>query len=263
MGTRTAPMALRIEAFSSMKVLGIDIGGSALKGAPVDTKTGELLAERFRIETPEQVSPDEMAAIVARISAHFRWKGKIGVGFPGVIQSNITLTAANLDKKFIGTDLGKLFGNATKCKVSVINDADAAGIAEMRFGAGRGHLGNVLLLTLGTGVGSAMFYRGILYPNTEFGHFPFEGVDAEKRVAASVRKEEDLTWHHWGKRLNHYLQTLEVMLSPELIILGGGVSAKSDKFFKYLKVRAKLVPASFLNEAGIVGAAMAASERKD
>ena len=246
-----------------MKVLGIDIGGSALKGAPVDTKTGELLAERFRIETPHQVSPKDMAQIVADIAAHFRWKGKIGVGFPGVIQANVTWTAANLDKNFIGTDLGKLFGAASGCRVSVINDADAAGIAEMRFGAGKGHPGNVLLLTLGTGVGSAMFYRGILYPNTEFGHLIMDGVDAEKLVAASIRKEEDLSWHQWGKRLNRYLQMVEVALNPELIILGGGVSAKSDKFFKYLKVRAKLVPASFLNEAGIVGAAMAASERKD
>ena len=254
-------MALPTDYFY-MKVLGIDIGGSALKGAPVDTKTGELLGERFRVETPEKVAPKEMAEIVAQIAQNFRWKGKIGVGFPGVIQSNVTLTAANLDKGFIGTDLGKLFGASSKCNVHVINDADAAGIAEMRFGAGKSHRGNVLLLTLGTGVGSAMFYRGILYPNTEFGHFPLEGVDAEKRVAASIRKEEGLTWHHWGKRLSQYLQIVENMVWPELIILGGGVSAKSDKFFKYLKVRAKVVPAEFQNEAGIVGAAMAAAEYK-
>ncbi len=245
-----------------MKLLGIDIGGSALKGAPVDTKTGQLLGERFRVETPHQVTPKEMAEIVAQIAGHFRWKGKIGVGFPGVIQNNVALTSANLDKTFIDTDLSKLFGHAADCPVHVINDADAAGLAEMRFGAGKAHQGNVLLLTLGTGVGSALFYRGVLYPNTEFGHFPMDGTDAEKLVAASIRKEFDLSWHQWGKRLNKYLGILEVVLSPELIILGGGISAKSDKFFKYLKTRAKVVPASFLNEAGIVGAAMAASEKK-
>ena len=245
-----------------MKILGIDIGGSALKGAPVDTKTGKLLGERYRVETPTRVSPKRMAEIVQEIAAHFKWRGPIGVGFPGVIQKGVVLTAANLDKDFIGCDLEKFFGEATGCRVHALNDADAAGVAEMRFGAGKKHPGVVLLLTLGTGVGSALFYRGVLYPNTELGHLPFRGRDAEKWVAASVRKAKDLSWHAWGKQLDHYLAVLEAVLWPELIILGGGVSAKSDKFFKYLKRRTPIVPAEFLNEAGIVGAALAAAEWK-
>jgi len=245
-----------------MKILGIDIGGSALKGAPVDTKTGQLLAERFRIETPDIVSPKRMGEIAGEIAAHFKWKGPIGVGFPGVIKTGQALTSANLDKRFIGTDLAKLFGNATGCPVHVLNDADAAGLAEMTFGAGKKHDGVVLLLTLGTGVGSALFYRGVLFPNTELGHLPLHGVDAEDLVAASVRSEKDLSWKHWGKKLDEYLAVLEKVLWPELIILGGGVSAKSDKFFKYLKRRSPIVAASFHNEAGIVGAAMAAAHHR-
>jgi polyphosphate glucokinase len=244
-----------------MKVLGIDIGGSALKGAPVDTKTGQLLAERFRVETPEIVSPKRMGEIAAEIAAHFKWKGRIGIGFPGVIQSGVARTSANLDKRFVDADLVKLFGKATGCPVHVLNDADAAGLAEMKFGAGRAHEGVVLLLTLGTGVGSAVFYRGVLFPNTEFGHLPMHGVDAENLVAASVRAEQDLSWKHWGRKLDEYLCILEKVLWPELIILGGGVSAKSEKFFNYLKRRTPVVAASFHNEAGIVGAAMAAAER--
>jgi polyphosphate glucokinase len=239
-----------------MKVLGIDIGGSAVKGAPVDTKTGTLLAERFRVETPERVAPAEMAAIVAGVARHFKWRGPIGVGFPGVIQAQKACTAANLNKHFVGCDLGKLFGDATGRRVSVVNDADAAGIAEMRFGVGEGRMDTVLLLTLGTGVGSALFYKGVLYPNTEFGHLPLHGGPAEKYVAASIRKAEDLSWHAWGRRLNEYLGILELILQPELIVLGGGVSAKSEKYFKYLKTAAPVVAAEFENEAGIVGAAL-------
>lgn len=244
-----------------MKILGIDIGGSALKGAPVETKTGRLLGERYRVETPKKVSPDRMAEIVQEIAQHFKWNGPIGVGFPGVIENSVVRTAANLDKKFIDCDLAKLFGRATGSPVQAINDADAAGIAEMRFGAGRKHEGVVLLLTLGTGVGSALFYRGVLYPNTEFGHLPFEGHDAEKIVAASVKEAKDLSWHSWGKQLDAYLAVLEAVLWPELIILGGGVSVKSDKFLKYLKRRTPVVPAEFHNEAGIVGAALAAARK--
>lgn len=244
-----------------MKILGIDIGGSALKGAPVDIKSGHLLGERYRVETPKKVSPDQMAEIVREIAAHFKWKGLIGVGFPGVIDRSVVRTSANLDKKFINSDLSQLFGRSTGLTVHAINDADAAGIAEMRFGAGKGHEGTVLLLTLGTGVGSALFYRGVLYPNTELGHLPFEGHDAEKRVAASVRENQDLSWHHWAKGLDRYLAVLESALWPELIILGGGISAKSDKFLKYLRRRTPVVPAEFQNEAGIVGAALAAARK--
>ncbi len=245
-----------------MKILGIDIGGSALKGAPVDTKTGKLLAERFRVETPTRASPKRMAEIVQEIAAHFSWRGAIGVGFPGVMQDNVTRTAANLDKCFIGCDLADLFGDVTGCPVHAINDADAAGIAEMQFGAGKDHEGAVLLLTLGTGVGSALFYRGVLYPNTELGHLRLHGQDAEKLVAASVRTAQDLSWSEWGKRLDEYLAVVEALLWPDLIILGGGVSAKSEKYFHHLKRRTPIVAAEFLNEAGIVGAALAAAARK-
>ena len=244
-----------------MKILGIDIGGSALKGAPVNTHTGKLLAERYRIETPNRLTPHETAAGVQEIARHFKWRGPIGIGFPGVIQGGVAKTAANLDKDFVGLNLEKLFHEATGCRVAVINDADAAGMAEMKFGAGKGHLGTVLLLTLGTGVGSALFYGGFLYPNSELGHLPMSGHSAEKKVAASVRKAKDLSWSDWAGTLDKYLSILEKILWPELIILGGGVSAKSDKFFPFLKTRAPVVPAQLLNEAGIVGAALRGLKR--
>jgi len=246
-----------------MKALGIDIGGSALKGAPVDTKTGKLLAERYRVPTPERLTPREMAKAVAEIAAHFRWRGPIGVGFPGVIHGSRIFSAANLDPKFIGVDGGKLFGQAAGTKVALINDAAAAALAEMRFGAGRGFTGKALLLTLGTGVGTAIAYQGIVMP-AELGHVPWgkKGESAEKFVAASVREEQDLEWEEWGDLLRKYVGVLERILWPELIIVGGGVSAKHKKFFKYIKPRAKLVPAKFFNQAGIAGAAIWAVEAK-
>jgi len=238
-----------------MKILGIDIGGSALKGAPVDSATGRLLAERFRIETPQVVTPATMAKHVAEIARHFKWNGPIGIGFPGVIHGSHILTSANLHRKFIGCDGGKLFAKATRCPVTLTNDAAAAALAEMRFGAGRGFQGKALLLTLGTGIGSSLCYHGMVVP-CEFGHLPLHGKSAERYVSSSARKRRGLSWAKWGRELNDYLGTLEQILWPELIIIGGGVSAKSRKFFPYLKTRAKLVPAKFLNEAGIVGAAL-------
>jgi polyphosphate glucokinase len=244
-----------------MKVLGIDIGGSAIKGAPVDTANGRLLAERFKIETPLLLSPTEMADAAGMIAAHFRWRGPVGIGFPGVIHGENILTSANLDKKFIGSNGIRLFGKAIRLPVALINDAAAAGLAEMRFGAGRGFKGKVLLLTLGTGVGSVLFYRGALFP-CELGHIPMDGRDAEKRVAASVRQRKDLSWKQWGTRLASYIDLLERVLWPELIIIGGGVSAKHEKFFKYVRPRVRMVPAEFLNEAGIVGAALWAERER-
>ncbi len=241
-----------------MKILGIDIGGSALKGAPVDTVKGVLLAERFRIETPKVLSPEKMAASVAEIAAHFRWKGPIGIGFPGVVQNSVVRTSANLHKDFIDCDAGALFRKATGLEVTVINDADAAGIAEMKFGAGKGYVGTVLLLTLGTGVGSALFHDGVLVPNSELGHLPMKGKSAEKRVAASVKEAKKLSWKKWGHRLNDYLCLTESLVWPDLFILGGGVSADSDQFLKYLKPRTPVVAAKLRNEAGIVGAALGA-----
>ncbi|MDE3085033.1 MAG: ROK family protein, partial [Verrucomicrobiota bacterium] len=188
---------------------------------------------------------------------HFRWRDQIGIGFPGVIQGPHIRTAANMHPGFIGLDGEKLFSKATRCQVALINDAAAAGLAEMEFGAGRGFKGKALLLTLGTGVGSVLFHRGVIFP-CELGHLPLpsDGKDAEKHVAASVRKKKNLSWSHWGRRLSEYLSILETILWPELIILGGGVSARYDKYFKYLKVRTKIVPAEFFNGAGIVGAAL-------
>jgi polyphosphate glucokinase len=245
-----------------MKALGIDIGGSALKGAPVDTSTGQLLADRLRIPTPDPLSPPEMAKAVAEIVKHFKWRGRVGVGFPGVIEGSTIWTSANLHPKFVGCDAARLFGKATGCRVSMINDAAAAGIAEMRFGAGRGFMRKVLLLTLGTGVGSCLAYQGVVVP-LELGHFPWKGgKSAEKFVAASAREENDLSWEEWGARLHEYIAVLERLLWPELIIVGGGISAKHKKYFKYIAPRAKLVPAEFLNQAGIAGAAMWAVEAK-
>jgi polyphosphate glucokinase len=245
-----------------MKALGIDIGGSALKGAPVDTTTGEFLEDRLRIATPEPLSPLQMARKVSEIVKHFRWRGPIGIGFPGVVEGSRIWTSANLHPKFVGCDGAKLFGKATGCRVAMINDAAAAGIAEVRFGVGHGFAGKTLLLTLGTGVGSCLAYQGVVFP-LELGHFPWKGGrSAEKYVAASAREDGDLSWEEWGARLSEYIAVLEQLLWPELIIIGGGVSAKHKKFFKFIDSRAKLVPAEFFNKAGIVGAAMWAVEGK-
>jgi polyphosphate glucokinase len=244
-----------------MKVLGIDIGGSAIKGAPVDTSTGRLLGARFKIETPLLLSPTEMADAAGMIAAHFRWRGPVGIGFPGVIHGDMILTSANLDKKFIGSDGIKLFSKVIGRRVALTNDAAAAGLAEMRFGTGRDFGGKALMLTLGTGVGSVLFFRGALFP-CELGHIQMDGRDAEKRVAASVKHRKGLSWKQWGTRVGQYVAMLEEILWPELIIIGGGVSAKHDKFFKYVKPRARMVPAEFFNEAGIVGAALWAEQER-
>ena len=244
-----------------MKALGIDIGGSSIKGAPVETGTGRLLGDRFKIETPLLLSPAEMADAAGMIAAHFRWRGPVGIGFPGVIHGGTILTSANLDKKFVGCDGIKLFGKEVGGPVALTNDAAAAGLAEMRFGAGRNFGGKVLLLTLGTGVGSVLFYRGALFP-CELGHLQVDGRDAERRVAASVKHRKNLSWKEWATRLGCYIDILEGLFWPELIIIGGGVSAKHAKFFKYIKPRARMVPAQFLNEAGIVGAALWAERER-
>jgi len=241
-----------------MKILGIDVGGSGIKGAPVNTKTGALLAPRYRIPTPQPSKPKAVARVVGEIAAHFEWEGPIGVGFPAPIQKGVALTAANIHKKWVNTNAAKLFSKATGCPVTVINDADAAGIAEMKFGAGRGRKGVVLLITIGTGLGSSVFTNGHLVPNTEFGHIEIRGKDAERIASDAVRKEKDLSWEAWGARLNLFLLRMEGLLWPDLIILGGGVSKKFVKFRPYLTVRADVVPAATLNEAGIIGAALAA-----
>lgn len=246
-----------------MNVLGIDIGGSAIKGAPVDPVSGRLLAERFRIETPNPLTPLQMSRAIAELVRKFSWKGPVGIGFPGVVHGSRTMTSTNLHPSFIGLDTAKLFAKATGCRVSLVNDADAAGVAEMKFGVGADAAGTVLLLTLGTGVGSALFFRGVLYPNSELGHLPIRGRSAERFVSSAARKRRGLSWAAWGRELGAYVRTLEALLWPELIIIGGGVSAKSQKYFKQVKTRAPLKSAAFHNEAGIVGAALWAAGQEE
>lgn len=241
-----------------MHILGIDIGGSGIKGAVVDAENGEMITERFRLDTPEGAKPADVAKVVAQIARNFDWKGPIGCTFPAIIRNGVAYSAANVDDSWIGTNARELFERATGCPVAVINDADAAGIAEMDFGAGKGKQGVVIMLTLGTGIGTALFVDGHLAPNAELGHIEMNGGDAERQAAESARQREDLTWKQWGKRLNQYFQTLDFLLAPDLFIVGGGVSKKSEKFFKFIETRAPLVTAQMLNEAGLIGAAMAA-----
>ncbi len=243
-----------------MEILGIDIGASGIKGAPVDTESGSLLAERYRLPTPEPAKPGPIIDVIDEIALHFNWSGIIGCGFPGVIIDGYTLTAANLHQKWVGLDAARQITEKTTCPVCIINDADAAGLAEMKFGAGRGRRGVVLIITIGTGLGSALFTDGHLLPNSEMGHLELDGEDAEWRASDAARKREDLSWKKWGERFNRFLQEMEKLLSPNLIILGGGSSKRFDEFSQYLTVRAEIVPAQLLNDAGIVGAALAAQD---
>jgi polyphosphate glucokinase len=240
-----------------MHALGVDIGGTGIKAAPVDVAAGKLLEERQKIDTPHPATPAAVAGVVAQLVKNFNWTGPVGVTFPGVVVDGVTRTAANVDHAWIGLDARSLLAKATGQEVSVVNDADAAGMAEMEFGAGHGVTGTVLMLTLGTGIGSALFVDGILVPNTEFGHIEIRGKDAEKRASEIVRENEDLSWEKWAGRVDEYLQHMEALLSPGLIIIGGGISKKSDKFVPLLTgIKAHIVPAAMLNDAGIVGAAM-------
>jgi polyphosphate glucokinase len=243
-----------------VEVLGIDIGGSGIKGALIDVSTGEMTTERHRIPTPGKSTPENVAKVVAELTQHFNWDGPIGCTFPAVVRHGVVYTAANVDKSWIGTDAVALFQEATNCPVRVLNDADAAGMAEMVIGAGKDRDGVVIMLTFGTGIGSAIFVDGRLLPNTEFGHLPIRGKDAEHRASAKVRDDEDLSWSQWAERVNEFLEQMEFFFSPDLFIIGGGVSKKQHKFLQLLKARAEIVPAQLLNEAGIIGAAMAARD---
>jgi polyphosphate glucokinase len=239
-----------------MKVLGIDIGGSAFKGAPVNTRTGKLLAERHRVEVSSPCPTAEGLAAVREIVRQFKWTGPIGIGFPSIILGDRIGLVGNLGHNWENKNGAALFGRASGCKVKLFNDADAAGLAEMKFGAGRGQQGSVMMLTFGTGIGSALFYRGELFPNAELGHVPWRGKPFERFASAAVRKRRGLSWPEWAARVNIYLGVMERLFSPELIIIGGGVSKKSGKWFRYLKARARVIPAKMYNDAGIVGAAM-------
>ncbi|ALO10806.1 Polyphosphate glucokinase [Streptomyces venezuelae] len=246
-----------------MNVFGVDIGGSGIKGAPVDLERGALAEERHKVLTPQPATPDGVAGCVVEVVEHFGWTGPVGVTFPGVVTGSTIRTAANVDKSWIGVDAGTLLSERLGgLPVTVLNDADAAGVAETTFGAGRGRKGTVILLTLGTGIGSALFVDGRLVPNTELGHLELKGHDAETRASTKAREDEDLSWEHWAKRrLTKYLAHVEMLFSPELFIIGGGVSRKADKFLPLIEgIRAEIVPAELQNNAGIVGAAMAAAE---
>lgn len=245
-----------------MLILGVDIGGSGIKGAIVDTVTGELVTERYRIDTPQPATPEAITAILAQLVIHFNWSGLVGCGFPAAIQKGVVRSAANISAAFIGTPIDKLFSEATKCSCYCLNDADAAGLAEMHFGEGAGQSGVVLLITIGTGLGTVFFSDGKLLPNTELGHLYLKnGEKAEHYASDAVRKTEGLGWKSWGNRFNTYLTLMENLFWPDLIILGGGASKKFDKFKKQIKVEAQVMPAAFLNQAGIVGAALYAQSK--
>lgn len=241
-----------------MKILGVDIGGTGIKGAPVDTAKGTLLAERFRVPTPQPSKPEAVAEVVAEVAQNFKWKGPIGCTFPAVVKQGVVYSAANVDKTWIGANGQVVLEQSTGCTVTLVNDADAAGIAEMRFGAGKGHNGVVIMLTLGTGIGSAIFINGTLVPNTELGHLEIRGKDAEQRASDHIRQEKELSWPQWAERVDEYLQRVEMLFSPDLFIVGGGVSKKHERFLPLLNTRAQILPAQLLNDAGIVGAALAA-----
>ncbi|MBK8903792.1 MAG: ROK family protein [Anaerolineaceae bacterium] len=247
-----------------MITLGIDIGGSGIKGALVDTEQGQMVTDRLRIPTPQPAKPLAVIGVLKQIVDHFEYSGPIGVGIPCIVINGVTLSAANIDDEWIGFASQDAMAEATGCPVVLGNDADVAGLAEMRFGAGRGQMGTVMIFTLGTGIGSAVFVNGRLVPNTELGHVYLRNQkkDAENQAAERIRDEKNLTWKQWGKRLNTYFQHMEFLFSPELFIIGGGISKQHAEFLPYIQTRARMVPAELRNEAGIVGAAVLAAETK-
>lgn len=244
------------------KAFGIDIGGTGIKGAVVDVSTGELVTERKRIPTPQPATPDAVAEVVAQLVSDSKWEGRIGATFPAVIKHGVAKSAANVDPAWVGTDADAVFTQAVggTSEVLVLNDADAAGIAEDRFGAAKGIDGVVLMLTFGTGIGSALLINGVLVPNTELGHLELDGHDAESRAAASVRDEHGMSYKKWAKRVNAYMQHVERLFTPDLFIVGGGVSKNADKWVPLLELNTPVKAAQLLNDAGIVGAAIAALE---
>ncbi|MFE9247947.1 polyphosphate--glucose phosphotransferase [Streptomyces sp. NPDC007088] len=247
-----------------MQIFGVDIGGSGIKGAPVDLDRGDLAQDRHKVLTPHPATPDGVADKVKEVIDHFGWSGPVGVTFPGVITDGTVRTAANVDKSWVGVHIEDLLRErlGADCPVTALNDADAAGVAEMSFGAGKGRTGTVILLTFGTGVGSGLFTDGRLVANTELGHLELDGHDAEKRASSKAKEDHDLSWSHWARRVQKYLAHVEMLFSPELFVIGGGVSRKSEKFLPLIEgIRAEIVPAQLQNNAGIVGAAMRAGER--
>ena len=242
------------------RLLGIDIGGSGVKGAIVDVDAGAMTTDRYRIETPKPATPEAVMSVVARITDHFSWTGPVGCGLPAVVRNGIALSAANIDRSWIGTDVVALLEALTGSPAHVVNDADAAGVAEMRFGAGRGRGGVVVMLTFGSGIGSALFQNGNLVPNTEFGHLEFHGMDAEHYAAARLVEHEGMDMSEWILRVRDYLAYVASLLSPSLIVFGGGISKLFDSFASAFDLDVEVVPARLRNNAGIVGAALAAHE---
>lgn len=243
-----------------MKVLGIDIGGTGIKGAIVDTKSGILLTERLRIPTPQPATPEAVIDTVAQLVKEFKWKGIIGCGFPAAVQHEIVRTASNIDQSWIGLNAAKQIKKATGCKTHLVNDVDAAGFAEMKFGGGKKNTGTVIIVAFGTGIGTAIFVNKQLVPNTELGHLVMNGMKAEKWAANSIRKTEELYWEEWGERVSEYLQYLEFLFWPDLLVLGGGVSKHFEEYKDFITTKTKLVPAENKNHAGIIGAALAAKK---
>ncbi|MCC2594242.1 ROK family protein [Tessaracoccus sp. OS52] len=244
-------------------ILGIDVGGSGIKGAPVNLDAGDFAADRFRIPTPEKSTPQNVAKVIAEIIDHFSdtlGDSPIGLTIPAPVVHGKVLFIANLHKSWAGLEAEKFFSDTLGRHVTLVNDADAAGLAEVHFGAAKGHPGLVIMTTLGTGIGSAMIYRGVLIPNAELGHLEIDGYDAEKRAASSVKDKEGLSYEKWAKRLQRYYSHVEMLFSPDLFVVGGGVSRDSDQFLPLLKLRTPIVPAKMRNRAGIIGAALAARE---
>lgn len=245
---------------------GIDIGGSGMKAAIVDLTTGELASDRFRIDTPQPATPDAMAEVLCELIAHHEWSGPLGVAFPAVVRQGVVGSAANIDKSWIDVDADALFSAASGCDVHMLNDADAAGIAEMQFGVGAladgsPRPGVVMMLTFGTGIGSGLFVDGVLVPNTELGHLELDGYDAESKASAKARERDELSWKDWASRVEHYLSHVEALFSPDLFIVGGGASKKPDKWLPHIDVATPVLPAEMANNSGIVGAALAAHDR--
>ncbi|HEV7653414.1 MAG TPA: ROK family protein [Mycobacteriales bacterium] len=240
---------------------GVDIGGSGIKGAIVDLDKGDLATERVKYLTPHPSTPEAVAEVVARLVQEAGWSGELGATFPAVIKNGVAKSAANVDKSWIGTDVDKVFTDITNCDVTVLNDADAAGIAEARFGAAKGVGGVVILLTFGTGIGSALLLDGQLVPNSELGHLEIDGGDAEKKASSAAKDNEGLSYKQWAKRVQKYLSHVEKLFTPDLFVVGGGVSKNSEKWVPLLSINTPIKPAQLLNNAGIVGAAMAAHEK--
>ena len=241
--------------------LGIDVGGTGIKAALVDTTNGVLLTEKHRELTPQPSEPKVIAKLIDNIVKKFQYEGPIGCGFPSIIHHGVAKSAANIDKKWINVNIEKILQKTSGHRYYAVNDADAAGLAEVAFGHGKGLLGTVIVLTIGTGIGSGMFYDGKLVPNTEFGHLFYKDSVFEKYISNNARKKEDLSWEAWGKRFNSYLVHLEKLFSPDLIVLGGGASKKFDRYQEFLDLDTKVIPAKYQNDAGVLGAAMYAEER--